>query len=597
MTIQERTQSYKVLAHNCQQKINRLEKKIYFIGTLRLVIFIVAMIMVYMLVHQLNLLALLLLLTFVIFILLMKIHNQLLEEKEAEEFLFHLAGNELKAFDHDFTAFDGAPEKIDPSHSFSFDLDIFGERSLFQQINRSVLSIGKEKLTEMMLSPLTKKEAIEKRQEAVRELAGKEDFTLRFRVAGMKTASSDLTHRDYLPVTDSGKRLRHRLFWEIAVWAIPSLYVIYAVLWLTKILPGSLFFYLYLFTLMLSLVPFKKVKETWLLFDKKSKRLNAYAGLLKVVEAETFGSSLLQTIQKQLTTPKKVSIVIRELSEYCHNLDLGFTIAILFLNPLLLWTTRYTLKIEHWMREHGDHVDGWFRFLAEMDALISLGTFAINHPDYSYPVVSDRYCFVGEGLGHPLIPRDQCVKNDISVTRRSFFMIVTGANMAGKSTYLRTIGVNHVMASVGMPVWARRMVFYPGNLLTNLRTADSLVNHESYFFAELKRLKMIIERLEGGEEGLFIILDEILKGTNSEDKKKGSLALVKRLITLRGNGIIATHDLSLGEMENEFPDQIKNYHFDAMIEGDLLTFDYQLQEGIAINMNASFLMKKMGITE
>ena len=168
--------------------------------------------------------------------------------------------------------------------------------------------------------------------------------------------------------------------------------------------------------------------------------------------------------------------------------------------------------------------------------------------------------------------------------------------MAGKSTYLRTIGVNHLLASVGMPVCARKMLFYPGSLLTNLRTADSLVNNESYFFAELRRLKMIIDRLEAGEQGLFIILDEILKGTNSEDKKKGSLALVKRLITLGGNGIIATHDLSLGELESEFPQQIKNYHFDATIEGDLLTFDYRLQEGIAVNMNASFLMRKMGIT-
>ncbi|NLY24125.1 MAG: hypothetical protein GX042_03800 [Bacteroidales bacterium] len=586
-----------MLADDCRQKINRLGKQIYLIGTVRLVIFVVAVIMVFFLVHHLNLLALLLLFTFVLFILLMKKHNQLLEEKEAEEFLFHIAENELKAFDHDFSAFDGSPEKTDPSHSFSFDLDFFGDKSVFQQINRTVLSIGKETLAEMMLSPLTEKEAIEKRQEAIRELADNEDFSLRFRVAGMKTASSDLGKEDYLPVSEPGKRMHHSLFWKVAVWATPLLYLSYAVLWLTEILPGGLFVYLYLFTLMLSLVSFKRVKETWLLVDKRSKRLNAYADLLKVVEEETFESDQLQSLQKKLTVPVKASHVIRELSEYSHNLDLGFTIAILFLNPLLLWTTRYTLKIEHWMREHGDHVDGWFRLLAETDALISAGTFAMNHPDYTYPVVSDRYCFIGEGMGHPLIPRNQCVKNDITVTRRSFFMIVTGANMAGKSTYLRTIGVNHVMASVGMPVWARRMEFYPGSLLTNLRTADSLVNHESYFFAELKRLKIIINRLEAGEEGLFIILDEILKGTNSEDKKKGSLALVKRLIGLSGNGIIATHDLTLGEMENEFPDQIKNYHFDAGIEDDILTFDYQLQEGIAINMNASFLMKKMGITE
>ncbi|MBF6628136.1 MAG: hypothetical protein ITG04_06460 [Proteiniphilum sp.] len=597
MTIQQRAHSYKVLADDCEQRINRLGKQIYLIGTVRLVLFVAAVIMVFMLVHHLNLLALLLLFTFVLFILLMKKHNQLLEKKETKEFLYHIAVNELKAFDHDFSAFDGAPEKTDPSHTFSFDLDIFGEKSVFQQINRTVLSIGRETLAEMMLSPLTEKEAIEKRQEAIRELSDNEDFSFRFRVTGMKTASSDLGKEDYLPVSKPGKRLHHSLFWKVAVWVTPLIYVIYAVLWLTNLLPGSLFIYLYLFTLMLSLIPFKRVKETWLLVDKRSKRLNAYADLLKMVEEERPESDQLLTLQKRLTLHKNASQVIKELSGYSHNLDLGFTIAILFLNPLLLWTTRYTLKIEQWMKSHGDHVDGWFKVLAEMDALISAGTFAMNHPDYTYPVVSDSYCFIGDSMGHPLIPRDQCVKNDIEISRRSYFMIVTGANMAGKSTYLRTIGVNHVMASVGLPVWARRMVFYPGSLLTNLRTADSLVNNESYFFAELKRLKMIIDRLEAGEEGLLIILDEILKGTNSEDKKKGSLALVKRLISLRGNGIIATHDLSLGNMENVYPQQIKNYHFDAIIKNDLLTFDYQIQEGIAINMNASFLMKKMGITE
>ncbi len=141
------------------------------------------------------------------------------------------------------------------------------------------------------------------------------------------------------------------------------------------------------------------------------------------------------------------------------------------------------------------------------------------------------------------------------------------------------------------------MSYRPGQLLTNLRTADSLVNNESYFFAELKRLKMIIERLESGEHDLFIILDEILKGTNSHDKQKGSSQLMKRLVKLGGNGIIATHDLTLGELENEYPQEIANFHFDAKIENDLLSFDYKLQQGIARTMNASFLMKSMGITE
>mgnify|MGYP003511001956 FL=1 len=167
--------------------------------------------------------------------------------------------------------------------------------------------------------------------------------------------------------------------------------------------------------------------------------------------------------------------------------------------------------------------------------------------------------------------------------------------MAGKSTYLRTVGVNYLLGLTGAPVFATSLTIYPAQLITSLRTADSLVNHESYFFAELKRLKMIIDRLSQGEE-MFIILDEILKGTNSVDKQKGSLALMKQLITYKACGIIATHDLVLGTLENDFPDQLKNYRFEADIKENELTFSYKLREGIAQNMNACFLMKKMGIT-
>lgn len=167
--------------------------------------------------------------------------------------------------------------------------------------------------------------------------------------------------------------------------------------------------------------------------------------------------------------------------------------------------------------------------------------------------------------------------------------------MAGKSTYLRTIGLNHVLACCGMPVCAESLTVYPANLVTSLRTSDDLMKNESYFFAELKRLKMIIDRLQSGEK-LFIILDEILKGTNSVDKQKGSLALMKQLIRLNGCGIIATHDLVLGTLEEEFPGQIRNFRFEADITDNQLTFTYLLRPGVAQNMNACFLMQKMGIT-
>ena len=246
--------------------------------------------------------------------------------------------------------------------------------------------------------------------------------------------------------------------------------------------------------------------------------------------------------------------------------------------------------------EHGEDTERWFEALALFDAYCSLGGFAFNHPEYIYPEIADVYFKMeGKALGHPLLRRDICVKNDIEIRKSPWFLIITGANMAGKSTYLRTIGVNYLLGCIGAPVCAASLTLYPARMVTSLRTSDSLASNESYFFAELKRLKMIIDRLQQGEQ-LFIILDEILKGTNSIDKQKGSLALMKQLVANQACGIIATHDLALGELEKEFPNQIKNYRFEADIQDNELTFSYQLREGIAQNMNACFLMKKMGIT-
>lgn len=594
--IEERIRTYEILVSENRKKSDRIGKQMHLLGSFRLILFIGTLIAIYMLVGDYQLLIPLLIVMALSFAYLFKKHDSLSDRKESAEFLIQLAENELKAFRHDFSVFNGAGEKRDPAHPFSYDLDIFGEDSFFQQINRTVLPIGEQKLAEMIQYPLTDKDAILGRQQTIMELAGKEGFCLHFRTAGMKISSSSVKELHFT-ASDPDDGLSQNKIWKAAVWVTPFLYLVFIFLWLTGIVPGGLFLYLYLFTFALSLIPMKRVKAIWVMFDKRSKRLDAFASLFKISEQEKCESQLLKSLQKQLILHKKASDAISELSKISRNLDVGFTLAMLVLNPLFLWTTLYALKIERWMKHHGGEVDTWFALLAEMDALISLGTFAVNHPDYCYPGISDSHCFRGEGLGHPLIPREKCVKNDIDLSHKPCFMIVTGANMAGKSTYLRTIGINHLLASVGLPVYAERLSFYPGRLLTNLRTSDSLVNSESYFFAELKRLKMIIDRLVSGEEGLLIILDEILKGTNSEDKQRGSQALIKRLVALGGCGIIATHDLALGDLETQYPQEIKNWHFDALIHEDALTFSYKLQEGLARNMNASFLMRKMGITE
>jgi DNA mismatch repair ATPase MutS len=235
--------------------------------------------------------------------------------------------------------------------------------------------------------------------------------------------------------------------------------------------------------------------------------------------------------------------------------------------------------------------------LAEADALCSLANFHFNHPESVFPsIAEDGILLRARGMGHPLIPTRTRVDNPADITGWRHFTIITGANMAGKSTYLRTVGVNLVLAMAGSAVIAVEMTFCPAQLITSIRTRDSLQKNESYFYAELKRLKQIIDRLSQGQK-LIILLDEILKGTNSRDKQSGSRALLEKLLHHDASGIIATHDLALGEMEKDHPGNIINKSFEVVIENDLLVFDYKLKEGIARQMNATFLMKKMGITD
>ena len=331
--------------------------------------------------------------------------------------------------------------------------------------------------------------------------------------------------------------------------------------------------------------------------DRMEGVLRSYAALIARVEAETFCAESLVALRRRFVPTEGISAsqAIRGLSRLIGALDQRYSMAGLLLNLFLLRDVWLAARVERWMARHARHAADWFGALAEVDALCSLGGFAFNHPDYPYPDLTDAYfCMEGRGLGHPLIHRDRCVRNDLHIARPPHFVVITGANMAGKSTYLRTVGVNFLLACMGLPVCAEQLTVSPAPLFTSLRTADSLAAGESYFFAELKRLKQIIDRLQAGEQ-LFIILDEILKGTNSEDKRKGSLALMKQLVGRGACGIIATHDLQLGALADEFPDAVENGCFEADMTADTLTFSYRLRPGVAQNMNACFLMKRMGI--
>lgn len=534
------------------------------------------------------------------FAFLMWYHNKLYARKVYVETLLKLNEEELKGLDYDFSAFDGAADKISGAHAFSLDLDLFGNRSLFQSLNRTVTGFGRERLADWFSHPLTEKREIVKRQEAIRELAELSTLRQHFYVTGKIRQDAQDT-RDYDihfmdPLLRREPTFADSLPWKLLIRAVPALWIGLGIAYSLGWVGGSLLNIYFLITLVIAYARAKEINALYATVNKMESIFNRYAKLLRCVEEENFQSEELKELCGPLANERELaSHAIKRLSSYIGGLDQRFSLAGIIFNILYLRDTRHALLLERWIRTYADRFPLWFDALARFDALSSLGGFAFNHPEYSYPEITDSYFRMeGKALGHPLLDRKVCVKNDIDIRQSPWFLIITGANMAGKSTYLRTIGVNYLLACVGAPVCAASLTVYPAQLVTSLRTSDSLTSHESYFFAELKRLKMIIDRLQNGEK-LFIILDEILKGTNSVDKQKGSLALMKQLIAYRACGIIATHDLVLGTLEKEFPEQIRNYRFEADIQDEELSFSYQLREGIAQNMNAYFLMKKMGI--
>jgi hypothetical protein len=533
-----------------------------------------------------------------LFLVLVFQYNQFQKKKQYQEVSILCDENELKGLDYDFSAFDGAPEKINSGHFYSLDLDIFGNHSLFQLINRTCTNHGKQVLIEWFEKPLRKISAIESRQKATKELSEKPDFIHHFQIVGLSHPGNDSDYEeieDY--VKNQGVKISRKC-WKVFFLLIPLVWVVLILLIAFAFVSPKWLVWTYIITLLISESQAKKVAVLQRKIGKKADILQSYSELIEAVENEKFQSERLQELQSVfLQNTSKASDRLKKLTQLVSELEQRANQVIhLLLNPLLLWDIKKSIQLQEWKEKQGVNLLQWIEVLGEFDAYCSLGIFTFNHPDYTFPVFIDTYFKLeGKALGHPLMNRDRCVKNNITIEKHPFFLIITGANMAGKSTYLRTIGVNFVLSCIGAPVCAESLVLSPAKLITGLCTSDSLNNDESYFFAELKRMKLIIDELHSGEK-LFIILDEILKGTNSVDKQKGSLALVQQFIALQTCGIIATHDLLLGNLEKEFPENIKNYRFEADIKNNELTFSYLLREGIAQNMNAGFLMKKMGIT-
>lgn len=578
-------------------QLQQVKKQIFRISMLRLALFIAGIAGLYFFFNQTTLLIICICLTFLPLFILVKIHNRFFIRKEWLETQARIIQEELQALSGDYSSFEDGKEYVNPEHPYSFDLDIFGRRSLFQSINRTCTFFGKNRLAKWLQNHLHEKTSIEKRQEMVREISEHTLFREQFRVAGLVHHGQSSDAEKIQAWSQSPAQYLHAGWVKSFIWGIP---VINSLLLITSLAGWTSFSWLGLsfgIFLVLSFGIIKRATYIQETYGKQLKSLNGYARLIALAKAENWKSAGMQELMERFNLNGQSPIqALQQLSKELDRLDLrNNQFLYVLLEGSIFFQLQEIVRIERWKARYGQHISKWLETVGELDALCSLGTFAYNHPQYTYPELTEKpFCFLATQMGHPLMPASQCVKNDATIPSRPFFLIITGANMAGKSTYLRTIGVNYLLACIGAPVCCERLKLHPNQLITSLRTSDSLSDNESYFFAELKRLKRIIDLLNQGQQ-LFIILDEILKGTNSMDKQKGSFDLIRQFMQLKANGIIATHDLLLGSLIKQFPEEIRNYCFEADIKENELTFSYKLREGVAQNMNACFLMKKMGI--
>ena len=589
---------YNTNLSDTNQNLNKVNKTILYISIIRILLFVGCISTVIALwSYSAQTIIIGVCCTLIPFLIMIKVHNSFFMRKQWLEVKADILKKELKGLDNDYSVFDDGKEFSDTEHLYSFDLDIFGRKSLFQAINRTCTHIGKKTLADWIKNHLRTKKDIENRQNCIKDLSTRNDFRLKFAITGLINRSENSDDNDIQKWARTESSLTKSTWARILIWLVPSVNIILLVCGLVNIISMSWFGLVFSVFVILSFSVIKRATALQEEYGKKLRTLSIYARLIKLTQSEEWNAEGIKDIVKRLEIDgKSPADALNALTKELDRLDLrNNQILYVILEGSMFFQLRQMIRIEAWKDRYGKYLSGWLEAVGEIDALCSLGTFAYNHPDYKFAEITDTpFCYDAEELGHPLMPEEQCVKNNALIPSRPYFLIITGANMAGKSTYLRTIGVNYLLACIGAPSCCKRMKIHPAQLITSLRTSDSLSDNESYFFAELKRLKRIIDMLNNGEE-LFIILDEILKGTNSTDKQKGSFSLIRQFMTLKANGIIATHDLLLGELVKYFPEQIRNYCFEADIKNNELYFSYKIREGIAQNMNACFLMKKMGI--
>ena len=514
------------------------------------------------------------------------------------EVLAKLAAGELRALDHDYTHHPDGAAFRDPQHAYALDLDLFGPRGVYQYLNRTVTAPGSHRLAADLLGRQDEAQRA-RTQVQGKELKSQPEWCLRWRTIGHDVKDNLQTAdrlRDWLqqpPVAPTdGTRILLYLAPLLTLAAV--VYVLLGPDWRY----GALFF----------LPAYWMIRRYKDVVGPEHQRTAAMKDLLQVY-ADLLEHN--QTRPGAESLPGDPPRALRRLAYLSGQLDVRYNPFSILLEIGGLWSLHQFRRLDAWRAAHCEDLPAWLTELARTDAYVSWATLRFNHPGWPDATFTDDPVVEAAGLGHPLLPATVRVTNDLRIRTDGHIHLITGSNMAGKSTWLRTVGLNVVLANAGGPVCATGGLGHPKSansspaphlrlrpnlsVWTSMRTQDDLSESTSSFYAELKRLRAIIEAVSDPDQQVFFLLDEILKGTNSRDRHTGSRALIRQLIRERGAGIIATHDLELAALEAEPGSRVENYAMEVQVTDGELTFDYKLHPGVCQSFNATALMARMGI--
>ena len=517
-----------------------------------------------------------------------KKHQKVSRRRNLLRQLIQVNKDEIAYLNRTAIPFNNGAEYSDPTHMYTYDLDIFGARSLFHQLNRTYTFIGKNTFAKL-LGGLLPNDQIVQNQHAIAEL--KDKTAWRQHIAAVARSKNDSAQK-YRQLTEWAGTPPEKMSLTARILCVagPVAFVAAVVYSVITGRYSSAVTWLFVFNVSHAFSHFKKIKALTVFSDEIDEILKNYGEILLAIEQEQFTAPKNIALQQRVANASKE---IRTLSGLFSNLNnTANPLGALLVNGVSNYHIHILRRLYVWKEQHAVNINNWLAVMGEFEALNSLANYAANNPQFVFPEIAEDNRIEFTQLGHPLIPETVRVCNDIQFTQQPF-RILTGSNMSGKSTFLRTLGINMVLAGVGAPVCAEKAVIHPLPVLVSMRQSDSLADSESYFFAEVKRLKQIITAMQGQRS--FVLLDEILKGTNSDDKQSGTIGVIKKVIAQNGTGVIATHDIEVCNTSNDYPLYLKNQCFEVQITNNELVFDYILREGICQNKSATFLMKKMEI--